>query len=509
MLVNRPIVRKKADPKKLNQILILFIFILGTIIFGFSLNVNYFTGDKFSLSQSNPTIASTQSIDSKTRQMVQNELQQFTEGFFAQDQNGDPTVAYFIQNPSMSVGFGTSIIKMLIKGSSGTDYTTATVSFPNSNLVAPEAINPILSKATYFIGTSIGQTKQEFTTIVYKNIYKNIDLEYTVKNGQLKYNFYIYPGGNPASIRVEWNGPVSLKQTGTGMQITVATSQKPVVLIDNKPTATQDGKIIDPNFNFQALTTSIYEFNVLHYNNQKLVVIDPTIMVYSTYFGGSSWDYGQSIAVDGNGKIYVTGFTQSNDFPLINAYNNSFGGGSDVFVFKLSSIGSSLIYSTYIGGTGTDKGYGIAVDSSGNAYVTGYTTSSNFPTLNAYQFALAGTTNAFAFKLSSTGNLLYSTYMGGGGADEGYGIAVDSSGNAYVTGTTTSSSFPAIHAYQYTLVGTSSAFLFEISSTGTVLYSTYMGGSCTDYGQSVAVDNSGNAYVTGYTTSSNFPTLNA
>jgi hypothetical protein len=234
-------------------------------------------------------------------------------------------------------------------------------------------------------------------------------------------------------------------------------------------------------------------------------------LIYSTYLGGGSYDWGNGIAVDGSGNAYVTGETYSSNFPTLNPYQ-TYQGYYDAFVTKLSSSGNSLIYSTYLGGGSEDYGWGIAVDGSDNAYVTGRTSSSNFPTLNPYQMyqGLTGYADVFVTKLSSTGNsLIYSTYLGGGRHDWGNDIAVDGSGSVYVTGYTTSSNFPTLNPYQTTYQGGWDVFVTKLSSTGNgLIYSTYLGGGNDDWGYGIAVDDSGNAYVTGETGSSNFPTLN-
>ncbi len=238
-----------------------------------------------------------------------------------------------------------------------------------------------------------------------------------------------------------------------------------------------------------------------------------TAAVYSTYWGGSSDEFGFGIAVDSSGNAYVTGITYSSDFPTVNVLYPALWGSSDAFIFKLNASGTAAIYSTYLGGSGYEFGFGITVDSSGNAYVTGITSSSDFPTANALYPNLWGYTDAFIFKLNASGTAaIYSTYLGGSGSDDGYGIAVDSSGNAYVTGTTFSSDFPTVNALYPTLWGTTDAFIFKLNASGTsVIYSTYLGGSDNEYGYShdIAVDSSGNAYVTGTTFSSDFPTVNA
>jgi len=236
-------------------------------------------------------------------------------------------------------------------------------------------------------------------------------------------------------------------------------------------------------------------------------------LTFSTYIGGNSDEYGIGIAVDGSGNAYITGGTASTNFPTLSAYQSSNAGGTnDAFVTKLNSNGSTLAYSTYIGGSNYDAGRGIAVDGSGNAYITGTTGSMNFPTFGAYQSSNAGGTNdAFVTKLNSNGSTLaYSTYIGGSNNENGIGIAVDGSNNAYITGFTQSTNFPTLSAYQSKFGGINDAFVTNLNNSGSALtYSTYLGGGSTDYGHAIAVDGSGNAYVTGSTISTNFPTFGA
>ncbi|MDA8173816.1 MAG: SBBP repeat-containing protein [Nitrospiraceae bacterium] len=234
-------------------------------------------------------------------------------------------------------------------------------------------------------------------------------------------------------------------------------------------------------------------------------------LVYSTFLGGSADDAAYGLAVDGTGAAYVTGLTKSIDFPLSNPLQSKLTGSQNVFVAKLSPDGRSFAYSTYVGGSASDQGAAIFVNSSGAAYVTGTTTSTNFPVMNAQQPKLQGASNAFYFRLAPAGNSLqYSTFLGGSASDKGAGIAVDAAGNAFVTGTATSSNFPITPgARQTTLAGGSNAFLAKFSPAGQLVFSTYHGGTAIDSGNAVALDSSGNAYVTGSTTSSNFPVLGA
>jgi hypothetical protein len=241
-------------------------------------------------------------------------------------------------------------------------------------------------------------------------------------------------------------------------------------------------------------------------------------LVYSTYLGGSVSDQGNAIAVDPSGDAYVTGSTCSSDFPTVTPVQAGLKGTCDGFVAELNAAGSSLVYSTYLGGSGTveagtglsDVGLGIAVDSSGAAYVTGGTWSTDFPTAAPIQ-SYGGGEDAFLSKFSAGGaTLVYSTYLGGTAQDQGNGIAVDSSGNAYVTGFTLSSNFPSLSPFQASNKAATdgTAFVAKLNSAGSALvYSTYLGGSTMDSGEAIAVDSAGDAYLAGATWSSDFPTF--
>jgi hypothetical protein len=243
-------------------------------------------------------------------------------------------------------------------------------------------------------------------------------------------------------------------------------------------------------------------------------------LVYSTYLGGSSSDWATGIAVDSSGRASVTGQANSANFPLKGAPQGTSGAAPDAFVTTVTADGTSLVFSTYLGGKAEDSGNAIALDSSGNIYVTGMTASSNFPTVNPLQPALAGSWNVFVAKLNpDTAELIYSTFLGGGAFDEGLGIAVDSSGSAYVTGFTESSDYPTVNPFQAALPGaaftTKAAFVSKLNPAGSaLLYSTYLGGGDStnnqgDFAIGIAVDSIGAAYVTGSTNSGKFPSVNA
>ncbi|WP_309495926.1 SBBP repeat-containing protein [Mechercharimyces sp. CAU 1602] len=236
-------------------------------------------------------------------------------------------------------------------------------------------------------------------------------------------------------------------------------------------------------------------------------------LIYSTFLGGSGSDVATDLALNGLGNAYITGITNSTDFPTTSmAFQTVLASAAeDAFVTRLNSAGSALVYSTYLGGSLADRGLGIAVDSENNAYVVGFTESTNFPiTTGAFQTVLTGGTDSdgFVSKLNALGtSLIYSTYLGGSASDDASGIDLDGANNAYVTGTTSSTDFPTTpNAFQPSIAGSDDAYVTKLNVTGSSLvYSTFLGGSESDNGIKIAVDSFGGAWVTGVTRSTNFP----
>jgi hypothetical protein len=256
------------------------------------------------------------------------------------------------------------------------------------------------------------------------------------------------------------------------------------------------------------LVGSTVGFSIGAWDSSLPLIIDP--LVYVTLLGGSGTDAAMAAAVDRNGATYITGFTTSVDLPTTNAAQSGSGGGNEVFVAKLNPAGNALVYCTFIGARSDDRGLGIAVDGAGAAYVTGFTTSSNFPTRAPLQATPGGGKDAFVLKLNAAGNaLVYSTYLGGSGMDSGNGIAVDAAGNAYVTGDTASSNFP-VNRLQQTLRGGTDGFISKVAADGSrLVYSTYLGGASEEHAAAIAVDSTGAAIVTGSTYSADYPVSNA
>jgi hypothetical protein len=249
-----------------------------------------------------------------------------------------------------------------------------------------------------------------------------------------------------------------------------------------------------------------------------VVKLNPSgsVLLYSTYLGGAlggSYNSAVGVAVDSAGQAYVAGNTNAPNFPTTPGAFKPFGDSvQDAFVAKLSPSGSSLVYSTCLGGSGYDEAFGIAIDWAGRAHVAGSTKSSNFPATpgtfdTSYSASSGNPEDAFVTKFDTTGSAVhYSTYLGGSGRDIATGIALDGAGNAYLTGTTTSTNFPTTPGAFDRVLSNYDVFVTKFTAAGSaVYYSTYLGGSASDLGYSIAVDGSGYAYVTGYTTSTNFP----
>jgi hypothetical protein len=324
--------------------------------------------------------------------------------------------------------------------------------------------------------------------------------------------FTVHPGGRVEDIRLSLEGASSLSVTAGG-ELAVDTGSMTVNF--SMPVAYQDiaGERRSVQVAY-ALRGNTYGFQTGKYNRKFDLVIDPAL-VYSKILGGFADEYGYGIAVDSAGNAYVAGYTRSDDFPTQNPYDGILDGYWDAFVSKFNASGT-LVYSTYLGGNGYDKAFGIALDDSGNVYITGETASDDFPTLNAFDDTLGGFTDAFVTKLNAAGSaLLWSTYLGGSDnkfGDYGVDIALDGAGSVYVTGHTDSTDFPVRNANQPDYGGGSwDGFVTRLTAAGNALaWSTYLGGSGNwDWGNAIAVDNAGNAYVTGHTNSDDFPVKNA
>ncbi|HYL78382.1 MAG TPA: SBBP repeat-containing protein, partial [Bryobacteraceae bacterium] len=428
--------------------------------------------------------------------------------------------------------------------------------------------------SNYFIGSDQSKWRSgipHFARVAIRDAYPGIDLVFYGNERQLEYDAIVSPGADPRRIRVKLSPAKNLNRDENGDVVVKAGAaelrlRKPGVyqVVEGKKRSVEGGYALGGNGELA--------FTVGEYDSGKPLVIDP-VVIYSTYIGGNLDDYCAAVAADVNGNIYVAAFTGtwlfgsgiSPDGPLTNvlveklnpqgqrfyvtyfadfhtavsaiavdtdgnayvtgttdgngiratsAFQPTFGGGPagqayDAFVVKLGPSGT-VAYSSYLGGSGTDRGTGIAVDSNHNVYVTGSTTGS-FPVANAFQGTFGGGgTDAFVTKINPQGAVIYSTYLGGSGYDTGTGIAADSNGNAYVVGTTGGQGFPLSNALQPTFGGGNDVFVTKISPQGdSLVYSTYLGGPDDDHSAGMALDGDGNVYVTGNTNGFEFPMVHA
>jgi Immunoglobulin I-set domain/Beta-propeller repeat len=388
-------------------------------------------------------------------------------------------------------------------------------------------------KINYLIGDDSAQWhtgKPMFAKVRVEQIYPGINLVYYGNQQRLEYDFTIAPKTDFGKIAIHFDGVDKISIDANGeLVLKLGNDEICQPAPDIYQTVAGSRKKISGGY--KLLDKQTVAFAVRKYDRDLPLTIDP-VLNYSTYFGGNAGDIALSVKVDASGSVYVAGETLSTQFPVTpGAYQTNFAGGSingDAFVAKFDNAGTNLIYVTYLGGSSEDGALDLALDSAGDAYVTGFTSSTNFPVTNSIPGIIgvpglpthiSGTNNiklnvfhqdAFVAELNTNGSaLVYSTYLGGNSDDIADGIAVDAAGGAYVTGYTYSTNFPCTNAYQSHLQGSNDVFVTQIAPGGTnLVYSTYFGGTNVDEGQGIAASQvaTGIAYITGYTASTNFPT---
>jgi len=376
-----------------------------------------------------------------------------------------------------------------------------------------EGLGEQQGESNYFIGNDPAKWRTHvphYSRVRYRNVYRGVDLVYYGNQQQIEHDFVVAPGADPRQIRFAVRGADRVELDNRG-ELVIHLGNGEMRL--RKPRIYQEeGEVRKEVLGGYTLTAgNLVGFALGPYDRTRPLVIDP-ILSYSTYLGGSDFDRGLAPAVDRNGNVYVTGQTSSTNFPTTNSLQPVPGGGQDVFVTKLNAGGSAIVYSVYLGGSGDDSGFGIAVDDTGNAYVSGRTASTNFPTASPLQAAYGGgPTDAFVVKLNTAGSaLVYSTYLGGSGQDNALDLRLDAAGSAYVAGRTSSTNFPTANSLQSGNAGDFDVFVSKLNPAGSALvYSTYLGGSANEGLTALAVDRGGNAYVSAGTSSTDFPTINA
>jgi len=444
--------------------------------------------------------------------------------------------------------------------------------FAGARASQPRAENPLRSVSNYLTGNDPAAWRRgipHFAKVRSSEVYPGIDVVYYGKDGELEYDFVVAPGANARSIDLIVDGATRLS-TDAGGNLLIATGKTTIRQL--RPVVYQKGgeKI---EARYRVTGRNRVRFEIGHYDHSRELVIDPVIQytryigrlgqesatgvavdaagnaiyvgettseelavgavvqriknpdnevfvakvsptgeaLFLTYLGGNGPDTARAVALDPSGNIFVAGTTASKDFPTRNPVQASASttGEADGFVSQISASGTDLLFSTYLGGNDYDFLNGVAVDPSGSVWVSGWTTSTNFPVRGGYQSGPGGGGgDVFVTEINpARGQILYSTYVGGNGQDLAGGLAVDSRGYVYVTGSTTSTVFPvSARAAQPKLAGKQDMFFFQLNpDTNDLVASTFFGGTGDDVGQKVAVDSAGSAYITGYTDSVNFP----
>jgi hypothetical protein len=396
----------------------------------------------------------------------------------------------------------------------------------------PTGTDKLASASNYFIGSERSKWRsavEQFLRVRYNAVYPGVDVVYHGDAQRIEYDFEVAADANPGDIRIAFENARRLRVEPDGSLSVMAAKDN--ALRFARPVARQSGREIAVSY---VVAKHEVRFRLGPYDHSQPLVIDPSL-VFSTYLGGSEFDFIDSVAVDTAGNEYVAGITNSFDFPVLGGVQKQCGSGpaggygcQNVFIAKFSPTGT-LVYSTYLGGSqnnGSDSPSRIVVDSTGAVYVAGLTASPDFPTTaNALQPAMPANTSlggtAFVSKLNAAGSaLVYSTYLGGPGTSGDFGtnratdLAIDSAGNAYVVGYVSQMIYPLVNPIQ-TTVGTvppgfpETCFVSELNAAGSaLLFSTYLGGTDQQQASGVALDSAGSIYVTGFTDSPDFPLLN-
>ena len=493
--------------------------------------------------------------------------------FFEQNvgQLGQHDIAYFYNSKSFEINFLPSKVQFNQIDSFTGNKISYSLSFTGSTTVIPVGNNQLSRYNNYFIGNERFTNVPLFKDLFYYNIYNGIDLHYYFNNQGLKYDFIVHPGANPDKISLKSSLNTFFKATGSSLAINDALTGHNL-LMDNNLFVYQNIKSntqkITSSFVSNPAEPNVASYNIGQFDRTHDLIIDPVLVVNtSTYLGGNRDDSGNDMVMDNQHNFYITGSTFSSNFITVNAFNNTYGLLTDIFIMKLNSTGNGIIWSTYFSGNGDDIANRIALDNESNVVIVGYTNSTNLPlqpseipnengtafivvltndgqtlklcsllggagtidgesdayglyipqntadyyitgytcsenfstTLNAYNRIYGGYCDAYLLKISNSGNILYSSFIGGSEFDEGDDIAVDSANNIYVVGDTNSNlTGLTLHS------GFSDIFVTKFASNGSLIHAELIGGLFGDYPSSIALNNDF-LYITGYTYSQDFP----
>jgi hypothetical protein len=373
-----------------------------------------------------------------------------------------------------------------------------------------EGVAKLRSTTNVFLGNDPAQWRTKvpnYSRLQVLDLYPGIDLVYYGNAGELEYDLTVKPGVDPAQIRLRLNG---------GHPRVDSVGNLVAGLIQKRPVAYQlaNGTRIPVESRYRKNADGSYGFALGPYDRQRELIIDP-VLTFSAYLSGSYQDIATAIGHDAAGFLYIAGTTESPDLPQVgNSFQTANGGANDIFLAKIdpnAAPGTQIVYTTYLGGTGNESIGGMAVGPNGDVYLTGNTVSNNFPMANSAQTILGGTNDAFVAWFDSSQNLAYSTCLGGAMDDFGMAVTFDSQGKIYVTGGTTSDDFPIAGGYQTIRAGSDDVFVAMIdpslSGTATVVYSSYLGGAGWEVGRGIALAPDGTIWVVGGTYSGDFPVI--
>lgn len=491
----------------------------------------------------------------------------------------DARALYYAETPGYTLWLtreGLVFDRFEAEGTGGPHRSVAGLMFAGANeSFEVIAADPSDYRVSYFCGRDESEWKTDIPTsraVLYKNLYDGVDLKVYGAGRTVEYDWIVAPGANPERIRFRYGGGAMAKQLDESGDLAVETAGGRI--LHRKPSASQivDGCRVRVEADFRETDDGAYGFALGAYDRSRPLVIDPLVVAFSTYLGGSDYDYALRVATDPTGAVYVCGGTQSRDFPPVsqdlpredlyisklsadgrsliytaffpagygaevagfvvddrgfvylaaatrnakfpikNAFQDEFKGGeSDGFVLKLARSGKSLVYSSFIGGESDDYCCGLQTDAAGAAFLAGTTYSRGFPTKRAFQKTAGGAGDAFVAKIAPDGSgLVYATYLGGRKFDEGLDLAVDAEGAVVLTGQTGGFGFPLASAFQKAYGGGwFDAYVAKLSAKGDrLVYSSFLGGNGRDIGLGLTMDAGGAVYVTGMTEGS-FPVKNA
>jgi FG-GAP-like repeat/Beta-propeller repeat len=357
----------------------------------------------------------------------------------------------------------------------------------------------------YFKGADASKWQESvphFLKVDYQAVYPGIDLTYYGNQRQLEYDFTVGPHVSPKAIELKFTG-VDQIEIGDRGDLILHTPAGEIRHQHPRVYQNRHGVEEAVEGQFVLLESDTVGFRIGKYDSGLPLIIDPKF-IYSTYFGGDGpdGDIGIDLKVDAQGTTYVTGYTSSMDFFSTNLSPTAPGGRLDAFVMKVDSTGQNILSAMYFGGSLDDEGHRIMLDNSGSVYITGYTTSADFPIVNGFQTKPGGKKDAYIMKIDhAVSQILFSSYIGGSQDDQPFGLSIDTNNNIYISGETSSPNFPLVNPILGSFGGgRADAFVTKIAPDGTRVYSTYLGGIGNDHSFDVTADSDGNAYVVGYTT---------